>query len=66
MRSVIRTIRACVEARRRHYREDGREIAANNMRTLRSVTLLTVCLLAVFLLFSLAGAIARRGKVKPA
>ena len=52
MRSVIRTIRACVEARRRHYREDGREIAANNMRTLRSVTLLTVCLLAVFLLFT--------------
>ena len=39
-----------MEARARYHRDDARQIAANNLRTLKKVTLLTVLLLALFLL----------------
>ena len=38
------------EARRRYHRDDARQIADNNLRTLNKVTPLTFLLLAVFLL----------------
>lgn len=41
---------AYLEARRRYHRDDAREIAVNNLRTLNKVTPLTFLLLAVFLL----------------
>ena len=50
MRRLWQNWLAYLEARRRYHRDDAREIAVNNLRTLNKVTPLTFLLLAVFLL----------------
>ena len=50
MRRLWRIWLGYLEARRRYHRDDARQIAVNNLRTLNKVTPLTFLLLAVFLL----------------